>query len=67
MSTYYFLICDHHRAVSGVIGGRSFPDRWWTEPNIDIGSFLCAHEGCEARVASEHDALVEEIRTADDG
>lgn len=57
MSTYYYLACDAHKAVSGVIGGRSFPDRWWSEDGDALADFLEAHARCEQSpvLVSEHD------------
>lgn len=56
MSTYYYLVCDAHRVMSGVIGGRSFPDRWWGEDDR-VAPFLREHAEClpNPRLVSEHD------------
>ena len=57
MSTYYYLVCDIHRAASEVIGGRSFPNRWWANDEGELEAFLELHAGCEPRpqLVSEHD------------
>ena len=55
MSTYYYAICDEHRAVSDVIGGRSFPDRWWQNDGDELAAFLEAHNACRMEIVSEHD------------
>lgn len=57
MSTYYYLACDKHKAASDVIGGRSFPDRWWSNDEGELEAFLGAHADCEPRsqLISEHD------------
>lgn len=57
MSTYYYAVCDKHRIVSDVIGGRSFPARWWSNDGGELEAFLEAHAGCEPRprIISEHD------------
>lgn len=56
MSTFYYAVCDAHRAVSDVIGGRSFPDRWWQNDAGELAAFLRAHGGCaRLEIVPEHD------------
>jgi hypothetical protein len=56
MSTFYYLICDRHRAHSRVIGGRSFPHRWWSNDGRELEDFLEAHADCKPYpyLVSEH-------------
>lgn len=62
MSTYYYLVCDGHKIVSDVIGGRSFPDRWWQNDGGELPIFLREHGNCEPppRLVSEHEDVVYE-------
>jgi hypothetical protein len=47
VSTYYYLVCEEHKVVSEVIGGRSFPARWWSNDNGELERFLEAHGDCK--------------------
>jgi hypothetical protein len=62
MSTYYYLVCDQHKAVSQVIGGRSFPHRWWSNDGGEIESFLAEHADCKPnpQLVSEHDGRTDD-------
>lgn len=62
MSTYYHAICTTHRAASGVIGGRSFPDRWWQDDGRELADFLEAHAECrpEPLIVNEHDSRLDD-------
>lgn len=57
MSTWYYLVCDCHRVHSGILGGRSFPARWWMQPDDHgrLAAFLEAHHDCKPVLLSEHD------------
>lgn len=57
MSTFYYLACDKHKVVSRVIGGRSFPHRWWSNDEGELEAFLEAHGDCKPNpvLVSEHD------------
>lgn len=57
MSTYYLAVCDEHRVVSRVLGGRSFPGRWWRNDNGELEQFLREHGDCDPppQIISEHD------------
>jgi hypothetical protein len=46
MSTYYALVCDTHRVVSGVIGERSLAARWWENSVGVLAAFLAEHADC---------------------
>lgn len=46
MSTWYYAVCDKHKAVSRIIGGRSYPQRWWSNDGGELEDFLQAHADC---------------------
>jgi len=62
MSTFYYLICDSHRVQSRVIGGRSFPHRWWSNDDGELEQFLETHGDCHPNpvLVSEHDSRTDE-------
>jgi hypothetical protein len=62
LSTYYYLACDRHKVVSRVIGGRSFPHRWWSNDEGELETFLEAHGDCKPLpvLISEHDARADD-------
>lgn len=57
MSIFYYLACDRCTVVSRVIGGRSFPDRWWSNDEGELEAFLQDHASCAPNpvLVSEHD------------
>lgn len=57
MSTFYYAVCDKHRVHSWVLGGRSFPDRWWSNDEGELEDFLREHGDCKPapQIVSEHD------------
>ena len=57
MSTWYYLVCDRHKVYSHILGGRSFPDRWWMQEdrNGALADFLEAHNACKPVLVSEAD------------
>jgi hypothetical protein len=57
MSTYYYAVCDTHRVVSRILGGRSFPERWWANDEGELEHFLREHGDCKPnpQIVSEHD------------
>lgn len=68
MSTYYYAACDAHRVVSEVLGGRSFPDRWWQNDGNELANFLREHAECKPapRIVSELDKRVDAYTREDD-
>ena len=57
MSTYYYLACDTHSIRSSIVGGRSFPHRWWADPDHGaLADFMEDHAECEPspRLVSEY-------------
>lgn len=62
MSTFYYLVCDEHKAISRVIGGRSFPARWWSNDEGELEEFLDAHGDCDPNpvLISEHDGRADD-------
>lgn len=62
MSTYYYAVCDTHKVVSRVIGGRSFADRWWSNDDGELEQFLEAHGSCKPcpQIISEHDGRADD-------
>lgn len=57
MSTYYHAVCDQHRVVSRVLGGRSYPARWWSNNEGELADFLEVHGDCKPapQIVSEYD------------
>lgn len=62
MSTYYYAVCHEHKVRTGVIAGRSFPQRWWDEDDSRLGLFLAEHAECDRRpvIVSEHTVEADE-------
>lgn len=57
MSTYYYAICTKHEVSSRILGGRSFPNRWWSNDGGELEQFLEIHGDCKPPplIVSEHD------------
>jgi hypothetical protein len=68
MSTYYALVCDTHRVVSGVIGERSLAARWWENSVGVLAAFLAEHADCRPNpvLISEHDERAWQYRDMGD-
>jgi hypothetical protein len=62
VSTYYYLLCEQHKVSSHVIGGRAFPDRWYSTSRGELEQFLADHADCKPNpiLVNEHDDRVDD-------